>query len=105
MQMKITLHARDLNRGISTMTPLLACCAGIYLGLHFTILAVLPVCLLGLGAFFTLMDVSGQNLFDLVLMPLVPVIALQGGYFLGLTARDSYEHLVGRPNVRQSKIV
>jgi len=85
------------------MLAFFACCAGIYLGLHFNILALLPFSLLGAGAFIATSFFAGQNPFDGgAATILFPVIAAQGGYMLGLTARDAYAQARVRLKVRQS---
>jgi hypothetical protein len=85
------------------MLPLLACCAGIFLGLHFNILALLPFSVLGAGAYAFSAWMSGQSLLDSAGILLFPLFAIQAGYMLGLTARETYRQLLGRPNPRQSK--
>ena len=85
------------------MLPLLACGAGVYIGLHFSILALLPFSLLGAGAFFVSSWASGRSLVDSATILLVPMIAIQAGYMLGLTARETYGQLLARLNIGQSK--
>jgi len=85
------------------MLLLIACGAGIYLGLHFNILALLPFSILGAGAFIFSSWSSGQGLFDSARVLLFPLISLQAGFMLGLTARDTYGQLRVRLNIGQSK--
>lgn len=85
------------------MLPLLACGAGFYIGLHFNILALVPFSLLGGGAFIISSWASGQSLFDSAAVLLLPMITVQAGYMLGLTARESYAQLLARLNIGQSK--
>jgi nitric oxide reductase large subunit len=85
------------------MLPLIACGAGIYLGLHFNILVLLPFSILGAGAFIMSSWASGQSLLDSAGILLVPLIAVQAGFMLGLTARESYGQLRARLNIRQSR--
>lgn len=87
------------------MLALLACCAGIYLGLHFNILALLPFTLLGAGAFIASSLTSGQGLLESFGSLIIPMIAVQAGYMLGLTARESYAHLLVRLKIGQSRRV
>jgi hypothetical protein len=84
------------------MLPLLACGAGIYLGLHFNILVLLPFSLLGAGAYIFSSWASGQSLFDSANILLFPIISVQAGYMLGLTARETYGQLLARLNIGQS---
>ena len=85
------------------MLPLLACAVGIYLGLHFNILVLVPFSLLGTGAYVASSLASGQSLFGSLAIALFPIISLQAGYMLGLTARETYGQLLSRLNIGQSK--
>jgi hypothetical protein len=87
------------------MLPILACCAGIYVGLHFNILALLPLSVLGAGAYLVSAWANGQGLLDSLAVIALPVIAVQAGYFLGLTTRPAYMHLRSRLNIRHSERV
>lgn len=87
------------------MLPLLACGAGVYIGLHFNILALLPFSVLGAGAFIVVSWASGHSVLDSAAVMLFPVTAVQAGYFLGLTGRETYGKLLVRLNIRQSKRV
>jgi len=85
------------------MLSLLACGVGVFLGLNFNILVLLPFSLLGAGAFIVSSWASGQNLFDIAVFVMFPMISLQAGYMLGLTARETYGQLLARLNIGQSK--
>jgi hypothetical protein len=85
------------------MLPLLACAAGIYLGLHFNILVVLPFSILGAGAFIVSGWASGQSFVESASILLFPMILVQAGYMLGLTARETYGQLLARMNIGQSR--
>ena len=87
------------------MLPILACVAGIYVGLHFNVLALLPLCLLGAGAYVVSGWSNGQGLLDSLAVLALPIIAVQGGYFLGLTTRPAYSQLRSRLNIRHSERV
>lgn len=87
------------------MLPILACGAGIYVGLHFNILALLPLSVLGAGAYMVSAWANGQGLLDGLAAVALPIIAVQAGYFLGLTTRPAYLHLRSRLNVRHSERV
>jgi hypothetical protein len=87
------------------MLPILACGAGIYVGLHFNILALLPLSVLGAGAYIVSAWANGQSLLDGAAIVLLPLIAVQVGYFLGLTTRPAYLHLRSRLNIRHSERV
>jgi len=87
------------------MLPILACGAGIYVGLHFNILALLPLSVLGAGAYVVSAWSNGQGLLDSLAVVALPIIAVQAGYFLGLTTRPAYVHLRSRLNIRHSERV
>jgi hypothetical protein len=87
------------------MLPILACGAGIYVGLHFNILALLPLSILGAGAYLVSAWANGQGLLDGLAVIALPIIAVQAGYFLGLTTRPAYLHLRSRLNIRHSERV
>jgi hypothetical protein len=84
------------------MFLLLACSAGIFLGLFFNVLVLLPVSLTG-GVIIIFLNLSAglsfyANLGDL----LFPLILCQAGYMLGLTCRDAYGHILARVHAAQS---
>jgi hypothetical protein len=85
------------------MLPLLACCAGVYLGLHFNILVLLPFSVLGAGAIICSSSTASQSFSDSAGILLFPLIAIQAGYLLGLTAREPYGQLLARLNIGHSK--
>jgi hypothetical protein len=58
---------------------------------------------LGAGAYIFSSWTSGQSLFDSAGMILFPLISVQAGYMLGLTARETYGQLLARLNVGHSK--
>jgi hypothetical protein len=84
------------------MLVLLACSVGIYLGLNFSVMVLLVLSFLGAGA-FGLSFWSGTGSSDGFRDVLVPLFSAQAGYMLGLTARDTYGHLLTRLNIGQSK--
>ena len=84
------------------MLLLLACGVGIYLGLNFSVLVLLALSFVGAGA-FALSFWSGAGFSDAFRDVLLPIFLAQAGYMLGLTARDTYGHLLTRLNIGQSK--
>ena len=85
------------------MLPILACTVGIYLGLHFNILVLLPFMLLGTGAYVASGAFAGAHLLGNLMHVMLPIISLQGGYMLGLTGREFYSQLLARLNIGQSR--
>ena len=85
------------------MLPLIACGVGIYVGLHFNVLALLPLSVLGAGAYVVTAWSNGQGLLSSMAAVILPIIAVQVGYFLGVTTRPAYLHLRSRINIRHSE--
>jgi hypothetical protein len=85
----------------STLLLLISCGAGISLGLHFNILAVLPFSILGVVAFFSSW-LSGRSLLDSPGLLLASLILVQAGFVLGLTARETYGQLLARLKIGES---
>ena len=85
------------------MLSLLACGAGIFAGLHFNVLAVLPLSVLGAGAYVVTAWSTGHSLLSSLAAMFLPIIAVQVGYFVGVTTRPAYAHLRSRFNIRQSE--
>lgn len=84
------------------MLIMLACGLGVYVGLQFNILALLPLSLLGSGAYILTFWSSGVSPLHSMGQLIPALVALQFGYFLGLTARESYRHLLVRLKAGQS---
>jgi hypothetical protein len=87
------------------MLPLLSCCAGVYLGLRYNILVLMPLSVMGAGAYISSSWSAGQSLSDSAVVLLFPMISIQAGYMVGLTARGAYGQLLERLNIRRSKQV
>ena len=85
------------------MLPILACGAGIYVGLHFNVLALLPLSVLGAGAYIVSAWANGHGVLDSLAAVALPIIAVQLGYFLGLMTRPAYLQLRSRLNIRHSE--
>ena len=85
------------------MLPLIACGVGIYVGLHFNVLALLPLSVLGAGAYVVTVWSNGQGLLSSMAAVILPIIAVQVGYFIGVTTRPAYAHLRSRINIRHSE--
>ena len=87
---------------VSQMLPLLACGAGIYLGLHFNVLILLPISLLGFGAVL-FASWSGYGPYDCLGLLFLFFVSAQAGYVIGLTGRDAYGQVLARLGSTQSK--
>jgi hypothetical protein len=83
------------------MLLLLACGIGIYLGLNFGVLVLLPLSFIGAGIFLVSFY-SGSELSDAFGGVLLPLFSTQVAYMLGLTARSTFGQVLRRLNVVQS---
>jgi hypothetical protein len=84
------------------MLPLLVCVAGIFLGLYFNVLVLLPVSLIGSAIFIDVNLSSGVSFYADIGDLLVPLISGQAGYMLGLCGRETYGHILARFHAVQS---
>lgn len=84
------------------MLALLACVAGLYMGLKFNVLVLLTFPLLGAGAYVVAACSAGSGLLHSLSLVIVPLVAVQLGYFLGLTARHDYRTLLSRLKMSKS---
>lgn len=78
------------------MLTFLACGAGIYFGLYFNVLALLPLSFLMAGIIMTSSLAIGHGGHESVSTTALALIASQLGYMLGLSARELYGHLCAR---------
>jgi hypothetical protein len=84
------------------MLAFLACGIGLYIGLQFNVLALLPLSVLGSGAYILSSWSAGISPLHSASQLIPALIAVQLGYFLGLTAREGYRHLLVRLKTGQS---
>ena len=97
------LQASELDDGVAGAAGVLEVVLDVVLlGLS---LALLPLSVLGAGAYIVSAWSSGQGLLDSLAVVALPIIAVQAGYFLGLTTRPAYVHLRSRLNIRHSERV
>jgi hypothetical protein len=85
------------------MLIILACLAGVLLGLNFNVFVLFPVTLAGILAYGFLSQ--GQGFGAATAAIVVPAISLQAGYMIGLTGRDTFTQLRAKLNIAQSKRV
>jgi len=84
------------------MLLLLVCIAGIFLGLHFRVLVLLPASLLGSAIFVFANFSTGLGLYAGVGDLLILLISGQASYMLGLAGRDAYGQILARFHAVQS---
>jgi hypothetical protein len=89
-----------LQGGPREMLIILACLAGVLLGLTFNVAVLLSVTVAGALAF----AFQSQGL-GAVTVIVVAAVSLHGGYMIGLTGRDMFAQLLARLNIAQSKRV
>ena len=74
------------------MEPIMACLAGVVLGLHLNVLVMIPVTMLATGLAISYMILFGQSFLSFGYF-LALIVVHQAGYFVGLTGRDLYASL------------
>jgi hypothetical protein len=84
---------------------IVATLAGIFSGLYFRFLILVPATLALAIASVSASMLAGTSCGSALLSTILPAIALQGGYMIGLTARDHLANLFARGNRVQSKRV
>jgi hypothetical protein len=85
------------------MLPLLTCGAGIYLGLHFKVLILLPLSLLGLATLLIVSWLSANGPYESLAVVVLFFVSAQAGYMIGLTGRDAYGRVLAWLGFAQSK--
>jgi hypothetical protein len=79
--------------------------AGIFLGLYYNLLVLVPLTLAAALVFSAAALLHGQTVSAALFAVIIPAIALQGGYMIGLTSRDVLSQFLSRLNAAQSKRV
>jgi hypothetical protein len=77
--------------------------AGIFFGLYYKFLVLVPLTLAAALTCGAVAVVHGQNITATLFVIVIPVVGLQGGYVIGLTSRDLLSQFVARLNPLQSK--
>ena len=69
---------------------------GIFLGLHHQVLVLIPVTL-GAAIICSLTAIlDGHGVLSSLFAIIIPAVALQGGYMIGMTGRDPIHQLIAR---------
>ena len=87
------------------MLHFVACALGTFLGLHFSVVVLIPMSCIGVALFGTFAALSGQSLSGALVMATTDLFLCQAGYMLGLTARAPLAQILHRLNFNQSKQV
>jgi hypothetical protein len=85
------------------MLIILACLAGVLIGLTSNVVVLLPLTLAGALAYAFM--TPGQGLGAAAAAVFIPAVSLQAGFMLGLTGRDVLAQLRAKLNMAQSKRV
>lgn len=83
------------------MLPLAIFGVSLYVGLNFSIAILLPFSFAA-GALFVLSEPAALGLVDYIKLSVLPLVLVQAGYMVGLTARDFYSQLRVRLNIGQT---
>jgi hypothetical protein len=75
---------------------IVACSAGIYFGLCYRFPVLLPLTLAAMLTSGTVSAWQGQSISGALFAIVIPAIALQGGYMIGLTGREFLIRFVSR---------
>jgi len=76
---------------------------GVFLGLHYPFLVLIPVTLgAAITSSITAM-LDGQSVLSSLVAIIIPAVALQGGYMIGMTGRDPIHQLLARISGGQSR--
>ena len=74
---------------------------GIFLGLQHQILVLIPVTLGAAITFSIATMLDGQSVSSSLLAAIIPALALQGGYMIGVTGRDPIRQILVRFSARR----
>jgi hypothetical protein len=74
---------------------------GIFLGLQHPILVLIPVTLGAAITFSIATMLDGQSVSSSLLAAIIPALALQGGYMIGVTGRDPIRQILARFSARR----
>jgi hypothetical protein len=78
------------------ITLCITCLVGVYFGLYYGFLMLIPVALVAAVASVAGSAVHGEAISRISLTILAQAIGLQGGYMIGLTGRDVLSQFVAR---------
>jgi transaldolase len=84
---------------------IVASVAGIFLGLYYNLLVLVPVTMAAAVALSAVALWHAETVSTALFAIAIPAIGLQGGYMIGLTSRDVLSQFLSRLNAAQSKRV
>jgi hypothetical protein len=84
---------------------IVASLAGIFFGLYYNFLVLIPLTLAAAIACSIGLALHGQSISASLLVMVIPAVGLQGGYMIGLTGRDLLIQLLSHLNPVNSRRV
>ena len=81
----------------------LVCTVGALIGLYWKVFALLPIAAILAVASSAFSILGGESALSVLTSTVIALVALQGGYMIGLTSRELIEHLFARENAATSK--
>jgi uncharacterized membrane protein len=93
------------NWSVQVILLIVASLAGIFFGLYYNFLVLVPLTLAAAITCSTVSLLDGHSGLSALLAIIIPAIGLQGGYMIGLTSRDILSQFLNRNNGVQSKRV
>ena len=84
---------------------IVACLAGIFFGLYYNFLVLIPLTLATAVTCSAYAALHGQSFSFALFTIVVPAVGLQGGYMIGLTGRELFSQFIARLHVVHSKRV
>jgi len=88
--------------GVQVTLLITAAAAGFFFGLYYNFLILIPITLASCCASAVL---AGSGAASVLFAIVIPAVALQGGYMIGLTSRDLLGQVLARLNGAQSNRV
>jgi hypothetical protein len=82
---------------------IVACLAGIFFGLYYNFLVLIPLTLAAAVTYSAVAVLHGQTISAALLGIVIPAVGLQGGYMIGLTSRDLLSLFLSRLSAAPSK--
>jgi hypothetical protein len=91
--------------GAQMVLLIVSCLAGIFFGLYYKFLVLIPLTLAAAITCSAAALLHGQTISASLFAIVVPAVGLQGGFMIGLTGRDLLSQFVSRLSGVQSKRV
>ena len=83
---------------------IIACSIGILIGLHYKVLAMVPVTLLVISVSCLSAAMHGSSFSSIFSSAVIATFSVQGGYMIGLTARGLMAHVFRDPAPESKRV-